>query len=410
MTVSHIPPNDAARLEVVRRHSILDTPPDGTFDRVTALAAQLFHVPIALVTIVDEDRIWLKSRSGLDAVTEIPRDPGLCASAICQDEPYIIERAREDPRSMANPLVAGEFGLQFYAAAPLKTSDGYNLGTFCLLDRKPRNFSDQERTLLVGLAEIVVNNLELRLQALQVVSSERQMRRKVAFVADTLQRAMLPQSFPHVPNVAFDAIYAAAAREAQVGGDWYDAFLVDDDHLLLTIGDVAGHGLHAATLMGKVRQSLRAIALNVLDPVEILRRLDRMLCAEDAETMVTAMVGIIDLPARTLHSANAGHPGPLLRTAAGEVVELTSAGLPLGLRTAGKRGAGTTRLKPHSMLVLFTDGLIESTRNMIDGEAKLRAALRSECVACARPAVALYDLLLPDGSSDDVAILTVEFK
>lgn len=394
----------------MRRFSILDTPPDGAFDRLTSLAVRLFDVPIALVTVVDEDRIWFKSRHGLDALTELPRDPGLCASAICQDEPYIVEYARNDPRSMANPLVAGEFGLQFYAAAQLRTREGYNLGTFCLLDRKPREFSAAERQTLVTLAEIVVDELELRLEALQTVSSERRLRREAAFVADTLQRAMLPQSFPVVPHVKFDAIYAAAARESQVGGDWYDAFLVDDEHLLLTVGDVAGHGLHAATLMGKVRQSLRMVALDTVEPLEILRRLDGMMRKEDPDTMVTAVVVIVDLSTRTVHFANAGHPAPLLRAPNGDVIELVNVGLPLGLRTDQEPAGSSLRLESQSVLVFYTDGLTESTRNLQDGENRLRAAVKSEEVMrSARPAASLNKVLLDGGSPDDVAILTVRF-
>ena len=103
-TVAH---DEQGRLEAIRRYDILDTPPDGAFDRVTALAAQIFDVPIALVTIVDHDRIWFKSRYGLDGVEQIDRDPGLCASAILDDAPYVVEEARKDPRTLANPLVSG---------------------------------------------------------------------------------------------------------------------------------------------------------------------------------------------------------------------------------------------------------------------------------------------------------------
>jgi GAF domain-containing protein len=160
---------ETARLDAVRRYDILDTPPDGAFDRVTALAAKIFDVPIALVTIVDHDRIWFKSRHGLDEVGQIDRDPGLCASAVLQDEPYIVEEARTDPRTLANPLVAGKFGLQFYAAAPLRTGDGHRLGTLCIIDREPRLFSPRQADVLQRLSEIVVDELELRLSALNAV-------------------------------------------------------------------------------------------------------------------------------------------------------------------------------------------------------------------------------------------------
>ncbi len=163
--------HEAARLEAVRRYDILDTPPDGSFDRITALAADLFDVPIALVTIVDEDRIWFKSRRGLKDVQEIGCDPGLCASAILQDSPYVIEEARKDPRALANPLVAGQFGLQFYAAAPLRTADGYRLGTLCIIDHEPRMFSPKQADVLQKLADIVMDEMELRLAARRVFSS-----------------------------------------------------------------------------------------------------------------------------------------------------------------------------------------------------------------------------------------------
>lgn len=162
---------EEARLAAVRRYDILDTPPDGNFDRVTRLAAELFDVPIALVTIVDHDRIWFKSKAGLDGVDEISREPGLCASAVLQDSPYIVEAARSDPRTLANPLVAGQFGLQFYAAAPLRTSDGHRLGTLCLIDKEPRMFSPKQANVLQQLADVVMDEMELRLSARRLASA-----------------------------------------------------------------------------------------------------------------------------------------------------------------------------------------------------------------------------------------------
>ena len=168
-----IPNNEPQRLAAVRRYEILDTPPDGSFDRVTAVASEIFDVPVALVTIVDEDRIWFKSRRGLDGVEQIGRDPGLCASAILQDEPYIVEEARRDPRTLNNPLVRGQFGLQFYAAAPLRTGDGYRLGTLCIIDREPRMFSPKQAEILDHLSFIVMDEMELRLSAIRAVSAGR---------------------------------------------------------------------------------------------------------------------------------------------------------------------------------------------------------------------------------------------
>src|SRR3982074_2730792 len=134
---SILPPDEDTRMQAVRRYDVLDTPPDGTFDRVTAMAARRFGVPISIISIVDHDRIWFKSRYGVN-VEQIGRDPGLCASAVLRTDPHILPDATKDIRSLANPLVAGDFGLRFYAGVPLTTSDGYNLGTLCVIDKEPR--------------------------------------------------------------------------------------------------------------------------------------------------------------------------------------------------------------------------------------------------------------------------------
>jgi two-component sensor histidine kinase len=164
----HIPPHEAERLAAVRRYDILDTPPDGAFDRVTRIAARMFGVPISIVSIVDADRIWFKSHHGLD-VEEIPRSPGLCASAILGSKPWILTDAAMDPRSLANPLVAGEFGLRFYAGVPLRTQDGHNLGTLCVIDQAPRPITEANIEQLSDLASIVMDELELRLSAKRAV-------------------------------------------------------------------------------------------------------------------------------------------------------------------------------------------------------------------------------------------------
>lgn len=162
--------SESARMAALLRYDILDTPPDGAFNHIAKMAARLFDVPIAIISLVDHDRIWFKSRHGLD-VEQIGRDPGLCASAILQNDAYVLTDASIDPRSLANPLVAGEFGLRFYAAAQLRTSDGHNLGTLCVIDRKPRTVTDDQIEQLEALAALVIDQLELRLAARTAVSS-----------------------------------------------------------------------------------------------------------------------------------------------------------------------------------------------------------------------------------------------
>ena len=142
---------------------------DGSFDRVTAMAARRFGVPISIISIVDRDRIWFKSRYGVN-VEQIGRDPGLCASAILRPDPHILVDATKDIRSLANPLVAGEFGLRFYAGVPLRTSDGYNLGTLCVIDKEPRPIDEAQIEDLKDLASLVMDQLEFRLSAIKALA------------------------------------------------------------------------------------------------------------------------------------------------------------------------------------------------------------------------------------------------
>ncbi len=167
-----LPPNEQERLAAVKRYNILDTPPDGAFDHITTLAARFFKVPIAIISIVDTDRIWFKSHYGVD-VQQIDRDPGLCASAILQDTAWLVTDAKLDPRTLTNPLVAGEFGLRFYAGVQLRTSDGFNLGMICVLDKQPRQVTEEEVTTLQILAALVVDQLELRLAAKKLEAEKR---------------------------------------------------------------------------------------------------------------------------------------------------------------------------------------------------------------------------------------------
>lgn len=162
MTNLEIPVNEKKRIAALNKYAILDTPPDGAFDRITNLASAIFNVPIAIISLVDTDRIWFKSHHGLP-VNQIDREPGLCASAILSNDIYAVENAAQDPRTLTNSLVAGDFGLRFYAAAPLQTEENYNLGTLCIIDKTPRTFSDADKEKLRQLASIVMDEMEMRL-------------------------------------------------------------------------------------------------------------------------------------------------------------------------------------------------------------------------------------------------------
>ncbi|WP_051359768.1 GAF domain-containing protein [Adhaeribacter aquaticus] len=157
-----IPDNDATRVQKLHEYQILDTPVgEGPFQHVASLATHLFKVPIALVSLVDKQRVWFKANVGLEGVNEVDRGTSLCSLAVLSHEPTVFENAVEEPCLLANPLVAGEFGLRFYAAAPLTNPEGLNLGAVCIVDKIPRKFSIADQKILEHLAAVVMKELEL---------------------------------------------------------------------------------------------------------------------------------------------------------------------------------------------------------------------------------------------------------
>lgn len=190
-----IPDNEADRIEKLDLYRILDTPPEEAFDRITRTIAEIIDVPIALVSLVDRDRQWFKSRFGLDA-EETPRDLAFCSHAILGNDLFVVEDTTQDPRFSSNPLVVSEPSIRFYAGAPLKTPDGYNLGTLCAIDRRPRSLTDAQRRLLSDFAHIVVDELELRValkNSMKLVAGEiRQRALKNDFIATVSHELRTP--------------------------------------------------------------------------------------------------------------------------------------------------------------------------------------------------------------------------
>jgi PAS domain S-box-containing protein len=156
-----IPPNEPERLLALREYEVVDTPAEAGFDGLTALAAELLGVPIALVSIVDSDRQWFKSRYGLSA-PETPRDVSFCGHVVAGEAALVVADALADPRFSDNPLVTGEPRVRFYAGMPLRTRDGFVLGTLCAIDHVPREITARQRNALALLASQVVALLELR--------------------------------------------------------------------------------------------------------------------------------------------------------------------------------------------------------------------------------------------------------
>jgi two-component system, sensor histidine kinase len=170
MPSAPIPVDEEKRLASLKRYRILDTSPEDAFDRITRIVAETIGVPIALVSLVDRERQWFKSRYGLEA-EETPRELAFCAHAILQDGVMVVEDASNDPRFSDNPLVTNDPSIRFYAGAPLTAPNGQNLGTLCAIDKVPRQLTLKQSQLLQDLSSVIVDELELRL-ALQQSANE----------------------------------------------------------------------------------------------------------------------------------------------------------------------------------------------------------------------------------------------
>ena len=220
--------NENTRIATLRKYQILDTPRERAFDHITKLTTKVLNVPIAIISIVDTDRIWFKSTHGID-VTQIFRESGLCASAILGKEIHIVEDALTDVRTKENSLVTSEFGLRFYAGVPLTVKNGKNLGTLCIIDKKPRNLTAKEISLLKDLGDLVVELLETKRSVIECETSQidtsnvlksiyESTQKASTFIGNDLKIRYTNQAAKNVSKIVF-------GKEKEIGDDAMDYVL-----------------------------------------------------------------------------------------------------------------------------------------------------------------------------------------
>jgi serine phosphatase RsbU (regulator of sigma subunit)/anti-sigma regulatory factor (Ser/Thr protein kinase) len=290
-------------------------------------------------------------------------------------------------------------GLQSVMIVPL-AARGRAIGALTLATAESRRrYTDEDLAVAVELgrrAALFVDNARLY---------ERERR-----IATTLQQAFLPTSLPEVPGFTLDVAFTSGSEEANLGGDWYDAFWLPDGRIGISIGDVMGHGLRAAGFMGLVRQTIRAGAYDRDRPAAILSRANQLLrLSHDADT-ATALVAILDVARSTLTYASAGHPVPIAAGPGGDAAAGAPGGPPLGLAPAREEYRDDTiALEPGTLVVLYTDGLTEYARDPLAGEERLRSALHGERrKPTAKPADSIMQRVMGGAKpSDDVAVLTI---
>ena len=316
---------------------------------------------------------------------------------VSHGEPVVIAKPHQFADTLPNPRDRAVYRrVASHAAIVVPLWNGeVGIGTLSLVFASERQISVDD----VGLARDFARRAALALEHARLYERERT-------TADALQRAMLPAQLPLLEHVRFSASYSAASESQRVGGDFYDAFELPDGRVALTIGDVTGHGLQAAVIMGEIRQALRAAAFERAEPSAILDRASRLLVASGRTLFVTAIFGVLDTRTGRFAYATAGHPPPLLFDGT-RVIRLASSGLPIGLREDDGVDFSLTLHAPCT-LTLFTDGLIEFARDLDEGERRIEAAIRElDGTETDHLAAAIMKRVLgSDEATDDIAILT----
>jgi PAS domain S-box-containing protein len=246
------------------------------------------------------------------------------------------------------------------------------------------------------------------------IDAQKRVLERTKRVAETLQDVFLPARMPSVPGLRFDAVYLPAEHDALVGGDWYDAFELPDGRIVFSIGDVAGHGLEASMSVGRLRQAIYTLAFSTTDPGTILTRVCEMLEYQEPGTIVTALVGTIDPAHREIAYASAGHPPPLVAYRNDDAARMQPlGGPPLGTGLGHTWITHRFPLRPDAVVAVFTDGMIEFSRDIVAAENRLRAAVALFVgdTAIARPARAIQQVVFDEyGARDDAALLLMQFS
>jgi anti-sigma regulatory factor (Ser/Thr protein kinase) len=308
----------------------------------------------------------------------------------------MLQGAAQDERHLA---LLRKAGMTSGTIVPLQAR-GTVLGVMTLVQAESgRTFTQDD----VRFAEILAARAALAYDNARSYAKEQR-------VADTFQRASLPTTLPQLPGIRLHATYLPGGSESEVGGDWYDAFHLPNGQLAITIGDVAGKGLRAAVAMASTRPALRGCALEGLSPAHVLERVNQQLTYEGSG-MVTALCGIFDPVKLEFTFATAGHPSPLIGQSGGRVERLAAKGLPLGLFSDSTYQETTVSLEPGSLLVCYTDGLIEFDHDIVEGEKILSEAVAGEMsVQTPDPSAAIVRRVILGAPQDDVAVLTLSIS
>jgi len=363
-----VPENEAERLSDLESLKILDTLPEERYDRITRLATEFFQTPIAYVAFIDSDRQWFKSRQGL-CQTETGRTDSFCQYTIHRNEPFIIPDTHLHPLGLNHPLVVGDPFVRFYAGVPLTGPRGKKIGTFCLVDTKPRLFTEEQVAQLaafaalvereINLGQIIQTQNDLLDTRQQLVEAQGRLNREFSDAAKYV-RLMLPPPFSGQETLDWQF-----HPSIQLGGDGLGYRHINEDQFAVYVLDVTGHGLGSALLAVNAMELLRnrAVQIDFSRPAEVMERLNRTFQMKDhADKFFSVWYGVYTRSARTITYANAGHPPALLLTrdqGTSQLRKTAPGGSVLGILPEIQAPEITVDFPCGSELYLFTDGLYE---------------------------------------------------
>lgn len=323
--------------------------------------------------------------------TRIPLGKGFAGRIAAEKQPVALTDVAAD--DVVNPILRKK-GIRSLLGVPLLV-DGRVTGVLHVGTLTPRRFTDED----VELLQLVGDRVALTVQA-RAVRADR-----TAGVA--LQRSLVPERLPRIPGLELASRYVPA-ENGGVGGDWYDLFTVPSGHVCITVGDVVGRGLRAAVVMGRLRSTVRAYALEVVDPPEVLQRVDRKLQHFEASQMATVLFAVLDPSLQHIRISLAGHPAPVM-VRPGEAAHLLDLPVdpPLGVGRRLERRGSTVELTPGALLCFFTDGLVE--RRSVPLDQRLRQL--TDCVTADPPdqvcRTVMAHLVASDATGDDIAVLAL---
>jgi hypothetical protein len=244
----------------------------------------------------------------------------------------------------------------------------------------------------------------------RVADENRRLYAEQRSIAQTLQRALLPERLPQVAGLQAAARYEAGAQGLEIGGDWYDLIPLDETRVLLVVGDVSGRGLRAASTMAALRYAIHAYAAQGDEPSEILGKLSRLVSVREHGQLATVLCALIDVPGRQLTVSSAGHLPPLISNGHGSDFVDAHVGVPVGVERHPRYGSAKVRVAPNSTVLAFTDGLVERRGESLDvGLQRLRAHVRDDGSSLEAMLARLVSELRTDGVADDSAIAGVRW-